>query len=125
MSALSNVAENAILDAIFNATAYSVATPFVALFTSDPGDDGSGTEVSGGSYVRQALSCGAASGGSCSNDAQITFSGMPAATVTHFAVYDAASAGNLIWHGALTASKTVGSGDELVFNVGQLVFTAA
>jgi hypothetical protein len=114
MAALSNYLENALMNAVLNNTSYtSPTTTFVGLFTSDPTDAGSGTEVSGGSYARQAASFGAASEGNCTNDADITF---PQATgnwgtVTHFGLYDASTSGNLLFHGALTSSKVIETGD--------------
>ena len=114
MAALSNYLENALLDAVLNNTSYtSPTTTYVGLFTSDPTDAGSGTEVSGGSYARVAASFGAASEGNCTNDADITFTQATAnwGTVTHFGLYDASTTGNLLFHGALTSSKAIETGD--------------
>lgn len=114
MAALSNYLENALLNAVLNNTSYtSPTTTYVGLFTSDPTDAGSGTEVSGGSYARQAASFSAASGGSCSNDADITFpqATLNWGTVSHFGLYDASTSGNLLFHGALTSSKAIEAGD--------------
>ena len=128
MSALSNYLENALLDAVLNNTSYtSPTTTYVGLFTSDPTDAGSGTEVSGGSYARTAASFGAASSGTSTNDADITF---PQATgnwgtVTHFGLYDASTAGNLLVHGALTNSKAIESGDVFKIASSNLSITLA
>jgi len=114
MAALSNYLENALLNAVLNNTSYtSPATTYVGLFTSDPTDAGSGTEVSGNSYARVAASFGAASQGNCTNDADITFAQATGnwGTVTHFGLYDASTSGNLLFHGALTSSKAIESGD--------------
>lgn len=88
---------------------------YVALFTTAPTDAGGGTEVSGGGYARVATAgvWAAASGTSISNSAVITF-GAPTANwgvVTHVGIYDAATAGNLLGSGALTAAKTINNGD--------------
>jgi len=96
------------------------AALYVSLHTADPTDAGTGTEVSGGSYARVQRdpldanwSGASATDGLTDNVADLVF---PAPTanwgvVTHFGIWDAASAGNLICHGVLAASKTVNSGD--------------
>lgn len=129
MSALSDYLENALINHIFRNTDFTrPANIYVALFTAAPSDSGGGTEVSGGSYARQAIATGgssgwdAASGGATANTSTLTF---PTATaswgvVTHVGLFDASSGGNLLFHGALTASKTVGSGDIFRFNAGDL-----
>jgi hypothetical protein len=122
---ISDYAENAILDAVFNATAFSVATPYVALHDGDPGETGA-NEISGGSYARQLGSFAAASGGATSNDADIEFTGMPDQTsspVTHASIWDAVSAGNCIWTGPLNASKVVNAGDTFRILAGALDVT--
>jgi len=119
---ISDYLENELLDAVYNADAFSVTTPYVSLHTADPGETGA-SEVTGGSYARQAGSFGVASGGAVSNDALIEFTDMPACTVTHVGVWDAATAGNFLWGGALAASKTVNAGDTFQIPVGDLDVT--
>ncbi len=116
---IGDYAENKLLDAVFNATAYSVTTPYISLHTADPGETGA-SEVSGGSYARQSGTFIAASGGTLDNDAIMDFTDMPAVTVTHMGVWDAASGGNFLWGGVLVASKTVNAGDTFRFPVGNL-----
>ncbi len=125
MSALSDYLENALLDHALGTSAYTMPTVYVALYTSAPGDAGGGTEVSGGSYARQQVTFGAASGGSASNASDIRFPTATAdwGTVTHVGLHDAASGGNLLWHGALSASKTINNGDTASFPAGSLVVT--
>lgn len=128
MAAISNYLENALINATLRNTAYtSASSVYVALFTSDPTDAGSGTEVSGGSYVRQAAAFGAPSNGASTTTADIQF---PQATgdwgtVSHFGIYDASSSGNLLYHGALTASKTIETGDVFKIASGSLTVTLA
>lgn len=129
MAALSDYLEDALITHIFGNTNYSrPATIYVALFTAAPNDAGGGTEVSGGSYARQGLDTGAssdwdaASGGATANTAEIAF---PEASgdwgeVTHVGLFDAATEGNLLFHGALSAPKTVGNGDIFRINAGDL-----
>ena len=96
------------------------ATVYLALFTTATADDGTGTEVTGGSYARQAVAFGTVTDGAASNSAAESFTNMPAATITHAALYDASTAGNMLMHGALAASKVVASGDTLTFAIGDI-----
>lgn len=121
---MSDYLENALLDHVFNGVAYTSPALWLALFTTDPTDANSGTEVTGGSYARQTISFGAASSGQVQNDAQVSFADMPATTVTHAAIFDASTAGNMLVHGALSASRTTNSGDTFLFPVGNYTVTA-
>lgn len=128
MSAASDYLENELLDHVLSNAAFtSPTTVHVGLYTSSPGDDDSGTECSGGAYARQTASFAAASGGSASTDATITF---PAATsnwgtITHVSIHDAAVSGNLLFHGAVTSSKTIETGDTFQISSGNLTVTLA
>ena len=128
MSEMSNFLENALINATLRATTYtSVATVYVSLWTSDPTDAGSGTEVSGGSYARTAVTFGAPSNGVSLNSADVTF---PTATaswgvVGWIGINDAASSGNLLYHSPLDTSKTIDSGDIFKISTGNLSVTLA
>lgn len=120
--------ENKVLDHINGKSAFAMPTAYVALFTAAPSDAGGGTEVSGGSYARVATSgatWSAASAGAASNAAAISFPTASASwgTVTHYALFDASSSGNMLRWAALTASKTIGSGDTASFAIGALQMT--
>lgn len=125
----SDYAENKINDHIVGKTSFTMPTNvYVALYTVAPSDSGGGTEVTGGSYARKqtvGADWNASSGGSISNANAITFVTATASwgTVTHFGVFDASTAGNLLFWAPLTASKTVGSGDTASFAAGALVHT--
>jgi hypothetical protein len=109
----SNYLENKVLDHVFGGVAYTApATLYVGLFTSSPGETGSGTEVSGGSYARQTIAF-TVTGSQASNTAAVEFPTATASwgTVTFAAIYDALSGGNLLAYGALTTSKTIDNGD--------------
>lgn len=111
----SNYLENKVLLHVFGATAYTApATLYVGLFTTDPGEAGTGTEVSGGSYARQTIAF-TVTDNQASNTAAVEFPTATASwgTVTYAAVYDAASGGDMLAYGALTTSKTIASGDVL------------
>jgi len=128
MAEFSDFMENKIIDHMLRNQAYTPPTTvYVALYTSDPTDADTGTEVSGGSYARQAAGLSAASGGASSNAADITF---PQATadwgaITHIGLRDALTAGNLLMHSPLDASKTVNNGDTFKINTGDLDVTVA
>ena len=130
MAALSDYAEKLLLDFLMTTgTATRPTNWYVALFTSATNDAGGGTEVSAGGYARQSVSFDAASspGGTTSNSGEVSFtaSGGDYGTVTHMGIFDASSSGNLLWHGALTASKTVADGDTLTFAAGNIDLTMA
>jgi hypothetical protein len=128
MSEMSNYLENALINVTLRNTAFTaVASPYVALFTSDPTDAGTSTEVSGGSYARTAVTMGAPSNGVSTNSADVTF---PTATGTWgtvgwIGIYDASTSGNLLYHTALDVSKTVTSGDIFKISTGNLSVTLA
>jgi hypothetical protein len=118
MAEMSNFLENALINATLRNTTYtSVATVYVSLWTSDPTDAGSGTEVSGGSYARTAVTFAAPSNGVTTNSADVTFPTATASwgTVGWIGINDAASSGNLLYHSPLDTSKTIDSGDILRF----------
>lgn len=131
MSAASDYLENKVLDHFLGtASTTAPAAVYLALFTSDPTDAGSGTEVStsGTAYSRQSIAFSSASSGSTSNSADVEFSqatGSGFGTVTHFGIFDASSAGNLLFHGALTSSKTIDAGDVFKIASGNLSITVA
>jgi hypothetical protein len=128
MAEMSNFLEDALINATLRNTTYtSVATVYVSLWTSDPTDAGSGTEVSGGSYARTAVTFAAPSNGVTTNDADVTFPTATASwgTVGWIGINDAATSGNLLYHTALDTSKTIDSGDIFKISTGNLSVTLA
>lgn len=130
MAALSDFAEKLLLDwAMTTGSATRPTAWYVGLFTAAPSDSGGGTEVSTGGYTRQAVTFDAATspGGTTSNTAAVSFtaSGASYGTVTHIGIFTASTAGNLLWHGSMTASKTVADGDTLEFSIGNIDLTLA
>jgi hypothetical protein len=112
--------DNALLNAVLRATAYtSPTTVYVALFNGNPSSGGS--EVSGGSYARQPATFSAASAGSTSNTAGLTYTNMPVATITYVAIYDAVTAGNLLYFNPAAASKTTNATDTVSIAAGGIV----
>jgi len=126
MGSFSDHWENEILDHLFGKGSYTPPTIYVGLSTADPGDDGTGlSEPSGNGYARVATSASdwnAASGGALDNTNAIEFAEATGSwgTLTHFALFDASSGGNLLAHGALTQAKTIASGDTAQFAAGNL-----
>lgn len=153
MSAASNYLEDELLDHVLTGAggAYSApATVYVALFA----DSGSGAatalesgtsstsgtgnwgyyEIDNGSYARQSATFASASGGSISTSGTISFpvatadydsAGATGNVVTHLAIMDASTAGNVLFYGALTNSKTVNSGDQFTISTGNLTVSLA
>jgi len=141
---MSDYLENKLVDQLFRGqTAPTTTTLYVALLTAAPSDSGGGTEVTGGSYARVAVTSSLANwagtqaaastvassgtGGQTSNNAAITFPTPTATwgTVTHFGIYDASSGGNLLFWGALTISKTINQSDTVTFPAASLSITFA
>lgn len=123
---ISDYLEKKILDKVFRNTDFTVTNPYCSLHTADPGETGA-SEVTGGSYARQLMEMDAAhaTNGTTQNTNTEDFTLMPAVTVTHVAFWDASSAGNCLWSGALSASKVVNSGDTFRIVAGALVVTLA
>ena len=114
---LSNLFETRVLTWLFTGDAVTRPSSFyVALFTSNPAEDASGTEVStsGTAYARQSVTF-SVSGNTATNTAAIEFPTATASygTVTHVGVFDASTAGNLIAYAALTTSKAIDTGDVM------------
>jgi hypothetical protein len=126
MAEFSNYLENKVLDHVLRNVSYSSPTTvYVGLYTTDPTDAGSGTEVTGGSYARQSLSVTTASGGIVTSSADVTFPQATASwgSVGYIGISDALASGNLLMHTALTTAKTIDSGDILKITSGNLTVT--
>jgi hypothetical protein len=142
MAALSDYLENKLIDYVFRGQAFTAPTTvYVGLLTAAASDTGGGTEVTGGSYARVAVTSSMANwagtqaagstvassgtGGTTSNNAAVTFPAPTAnwGSVVAIGVYDAASAGNLLFYCNLTTAKTVNNGDPAPsFAAGALTF---
>lgn len=117
---IANYLETKILDLVFNGTAYSgQSTVYVKLHTGDPGEDCTGNAAT--ETTRAAATFAAASGGTISNDAAVTWTNVSTGeTYSHISLWDASTAGNALWSGALAASKTVNAGDTFQIAIGDL-----
>ena len=124
---LSNTFETHTLNYLFTTTSVTRPTAwYIALFTSNPAEDASGTEVStsGTAYARQSATF-TVSGNEATNSAAIEFPTATASygTVTHIGVFDASTSGNLIAYAALSTSKAIDTGDVLRINSAELDVT--
>lgn len=116
---ISNYAENKILDTL-SGTSFSVSTAYVKLHTGDPGEDGTANAAT--ETTRKAVSWSAAASGSKASSATLTWTNVAATeTYTHWSLWDAATAGNCLWSGALSASAAMTAGDT--FEITSLTLT--
>jgi hypothetical protein len=123
MAEMSNFLETALINATLRNTSYtSPATVYVGLYTSDPTDANTGTEVSGGSYARTAVTFGSPSNGTSTNSAAVEFPQATGSwgTVAYIGILDASTSGNLLYHTALDVSKTIDTGDIFKIAIGSL-----
>jgi len=133
MAAMTDYIEQRVLDyALRNNTLTwsSPATVYVALFTTATADAGTGTEVSGGAYARQSIAfntMASVTDGQTENTSEISFPEATASwgTITHVAIYDALTVGNMYFHGILDASKAIDSGDTFKIAASDLDITLA
>jgi len=128
MAGFTDYSEDLVLDWLLTAGAATRPTAwYVALYTVAPTDTGGGTEVSGGSYTREAItfSVSGTSPATATNSADIEFPEATAnwGTVVAAGVFDASTGGNLLAYSNLTTSKAVSTGDVLRFNTGALDIT--
>lgn len=128
MSAASNYTENLALKWLLTSDSATRPTAwYLGLFTSDPTDAGSGTEVSGTNYSRESIAF-TVTDDTAENSATVTFSAAGSGgwgTITHIGIYDASSNGNLLFHGSVTTSKTIDEGDTFQVSSGNLSITLA
>lgn len=128
MAGFSNYLEAAVLNATLRNTTYtSPATVYLSLHSADPGDTGANELTATNGYARQAVAFNAPSAGVCLNTDEETFtaSGGNWTAATHFAIWDAASAGNCLYSGTLDTSRTILDGASGVFAAGSISVTLA
>jgi len=123
MDAKSDYLEDAILNHMLrNVSITSPTTVYLALYTATPDDTGGGTEVSGGSYARQAITFAAPVSGAVANTGAVTFPAASATwgTITSIGIFDALTVGNLLYYGDLATSKVVDTSDQISFSNGAI-----
>ena len=120
-----NYAENKVMDVAFGETTWTAPTThYLSLHTSDPSETGATGEISGSAYVRQSIGF-TVTNNTATNTAVVEFPTATASwgTITHIAIWDAASGGNAIAYAALTSSKAIATGDVLRLPAGDLDIT--
>ena len=137
MSAASNYLENKVLDHVLRVTSYTQPSGlWVALFNNTSGSAAANleagtltdeTSTSGTAYGRKTVTFAAASSGSSATSATVTFDTATAnwGTITHVAVMDAATSGNVLFYGAVTTAKTIETGDTFQISSGNLTIALA
>ena len=135
MSAAANFLENKLLDHVLGVATYSQpSTIYLGLFknvsTNAAANLEAGTlsdEVSGGSYARKAITFGASSAGSASNDSTVTFDTASAdwGTIEYVAIMDAATSGEVLFYGPVTTAKEILAGDTFQVSGGNLTISLA
>lgn len=129
-SGMSNYLKNLFLNHLLNgATMDLPETLYVQLYTTAPTAAGAGTQVNTGSFARAAISVSEDSfpevtTGEGANAETVTFAQAtaPWGTVVGYGIFDALNAGNLLWFGAVSPAKTIGTGDTLSIPVNALKF---
>lgn len=121
----SNLAENAINEAICNNTPLAVAQLYLKLHVGDPGEDCTANPAV--ETTRKSVSFGASAAGTALNDALVgPWTNVAATEVySHASLWDAAVAGNPWMYGALTIAKSIGAGDSFDFAVGEVAFISS
>lgn len=124
MAAATDYLENKILDHILGTASYTMPTQvYLGLFTSDPGEDSGGTEVSGHGYARQPIDFDAASGGDAVNSDDVLFEADNTGgfgEITHWVLFDADTSGNRLVHAAWTTPRTIEAEGIFVVEAGSL-----
>ena len=128
---MSDYLEVALLNLTLNGTAFTaVNNPYISLHTADPTDAGTGTEVSGTGYARVQAEFNTATGTDASETTSTDTTWAAAGsggwgTVGWIGLWDASTSGNMIYHTALDASKTIDEGDVFKITAGNLTVTLA
>ena len=132
MAAASNFLENALLNHTLTATGYTQPTTrYLALFTADTGletnSPSAEISTSGTAYARKTVTFAAASGGTCATNATVTFDTATASwgLVSHIAIMDNSTSGNVLFYGALTTSKQIDAADTMQVTSGNLTVSLA
>lgn len=116
---LSIYAANKLLDHMLRGVDFPNPTVRVALFNGDPYS--SGVELSGSGYTRQTTTWAPAAGGAIANSADIVWTNMPAGAITHAALMDASTGGNILYASPLNSPVNLGAGDTYSIPTGQCV----
>jgi len=109
---------NSFLNALGNATSFSVAVPYIKLHVGDPGS--AATANAATETTRKSVSFGAASAGAIASDADISYTNIAGSQdATHFTAHDNVSAGNFLFSGTITGNAYT-AGDTYTISSGNL-----
>jgi hypothetical protein len=125
MPGFTSYIDNKLIDHLLGANTYTKpSTLYVALYVGDPASGGTEISTSGSAYSRQTGTF-TISGGVATNTAQLQWSAATSSwgTITHVAIFDASTAGNRLVDAALSASKTINTGDVLQIPASNLSVT--
>ena len=127
MSALSDYAENKLLDHLLGTTTYTAPTTvYIGLATASFTDANSSVELTGNNYARKSITFDSAASGATDNTSAVEFNAATGSwgSVGFFGLFDQSTGGNLLLHGAFQNPKTIASGDVLKIDAGDLDITA-
>ena len=109
---------NAWLNALGNATSFSVTTAYVKLHVGDPGS--AGTSNAATETTRKSVSFAAASNGALASDADVSWTNIAGSQdATHFTAWDNETAGNFLFSGTITGNAYT-AGDTYTISSGGL-----
>ena len=115
---LSAYLANSFLNALGNATAYSVAQPYIKLHVGDPGANG--TTNAAVETTRKSVSFAVASAGAIASDADVTWTNIAGSEdATHFTAWDSLTTGNFLFSGTVTGNPYT-AGDTYTIASGSL-----
>lgn len=132
MTAFSDYSENTLINATLRGATYTGGSVFIALFTTDPTDAGTGLEVADSAYRRQQAHTTVVqdgftvpANGVTTNARTLVFPAIIDAriTITHWAIFDSLTAGNMLYQAPLLNPKTLDPSDVLSFPIGSLSIT--
>jgi hypothetical protein len=108
---IANYFETQLLKALKNESP-AVATVYAKLHTGDPGEEA--TSNAAGETTRKSITWAAPSSGVIKNSAALEWTAVSTSeTIKYVSLWDASTAGNALWSGALEAEKAVSAGDTL------------
>ncbi len=128
MGSLSNFAELEFLDHLLGVTAWTTpAAVYLSLHTANPDEDASGAECSGSGYTRKVCSFGSAASRSIAQDVAVQFAEATGSwgTVSHWALWDTLTTGNMLAYGSFGTATAVGSGEAPSIASGTVVVSVS
>jgi hypothetical protein len=120
MAGISNYMENRLLNSLRNVSA-AVAAVYVKLHIGDPGETCTSNPAAETDRVLVTFAAPAGDG-SIENDIDVLWTGVSTTEVySHISLWDASTAGNALWKGALDVARSVTAGDDFKIVAGDLI----